>query len=75
MEKLRYYCPTDEVTIVRESTRANLYDAEIYLGSFPGEWSDEQIKMALDFANLAYDCGVKSGERAKATEIRQALGM
>lgn len=43
--------------------------------SFPESWTDDQIKIALDFANIAHDVGYKSGKSAKAREIREALGL
>ncbi len=41
----------------------------------PGEWTDEQIMIALDFANQAFERGVIFGRSEKAYEMRKALGM
>lgn len=42
---------------------------------FPIEWTDEQVKQALLFANYAYAQGWDAGASDKAREIRNALGV
>lgn len=42
---------------------------------FDEDWSDDQIWMALAFANKLYDAGVKIGKEDKAREIKRALGI
>lgn len=43
------------------------------LGRFPGSWTDEQVKIALNFANRIYRKGIEMGKWEKAREIRSAL--
>ena len=40
---------------------------------FPKDWTDEQIKLALLFANKLYAKGVERGKYLKAYEIRQVI--
>lgn len=51
----------------------NLFDEDGFVFSFPGDWTDEQVKVALRFANHSYDRGIRVGNRRKAQEIRAAL--
>jgi hypothetical protein len=41
---------------------------------FSQEWTDDQIRWAVVLANRAYQAGVDDGQKAKAAEIRNALG-
>lgn len=43
--------------------------------TFPVAWSDEQIRLALQFANKTYQLGVERGQGRKAAEIRACLGI
>lgn len=45
------------------------------LFSFPAEWTDKQIRLALSFANRAYVHGTQWGEIKKMRELRMALGV
>jgi len=49
-------------------------DGEV-LFAFSPEWTDSQIRKALEFANKAFDRGVTYGESIKTAEIRKALGI
>lgn len=48
-------------------------DHEIW--TFPVGWTQEQIMVALEFANHAYDKGVKVGMKRKQEEIKKVLGV
>lgn len=48
-------------------------DREIWM--FPSDWSSEQIMVALEFANNAYDKGVTEGMRRKQEQIKKVLGV
>lgn len=48
-------------------------DNEIW--TFPSGWSNEQIMVALEFANHAYDKGVNEGMRRKQEQIKKVLGV
>lgn len=73
-----FFIHAEDCDIERDSlhpTRsADLVDREggcIY--HFNENWSDDQIWMALDFANQLYEKGRKIGRAEKAREIRSAL--
>lgn len=77
-------CDRKDAAIIadeREETKGDkmLYDCDGYLlFVFPlaEGWEDEQmILRALDFANEAFERGVRVGRSDKAFEIRKALGM
>lgn len=51
----------------------NLFDRDGFVFSFPASWTDDQVKLALRFANYRYDRGVKVGKRRKVQEIRASL--
>lgn len=77
-------CPIDDCFISRseggpgnQEPTATLegQDDGVRIWSFPAEWSDDQIKLALSFANHAYARGVQVGLDRKAGEIRSALGL
>lgn len=64
-------CSIDRTT---ESTSALLRNSEgDVLQRFHPSWSDEQIFLALSFANRAYASGVAVGKWQKANEIKKAL--
>lgn len=75
MEKYR---DRGDCSIVRDHEKYKGYavlmdcDGEV-VRSFDGNWTDAQVFEALDFANRAFDAGVKHGQRKKAQEIRKAL--
>ncbi|MDA8093682.1 MAG: hypothetical protein M0T84_07165 [Betaproteobacteria bacterium] len=48
-------------------------DGEI-IERFDGDWTDEMVFKAIEFANRAHDIGFHRGEAAKAHAIRAALG-
>jgi len=79
---VKYCHPTDAKIIEdeREFTKGEklLYNCDgdiLFAFPGPGEWADEQIMMALDFANEAFAAGVRYGRTEKAYEVRKALGM
>ena len=41
----------------------------------PDEWTDAQIKLALEIANRFYAAGVSVGMQRKANEVRSCLGI
>ena len=45
------------------------------LGQLPAAWTDEDIKIAVRFANKAYSHGYDRGGRDKALDIQTALGL
>jgi len=45
------------------------------LFAFPSEWTTDQVMKALDFANEAFEKGIRYGRSDKAYEVRKALGM
>lgn len=58
------------------NAKAHLLNEEgMRLASFPNRWSDEDIIIALDFANRAYAQGVEAGQKAKAAEVRSVLNI
>jgi hypothetical protein len=58
------------------NNNAQLCDEEgMLLASFPSRWSDEDILIALEFANRAYAQGVEAGQKAKAAEVRSVLNI
>lgn len=55
---------------------AELYDSEgDKVWTFPAAFTDEQIMVALEFANHAYKFGIGIGAERKAEEIRRVLGV
>ncbi len=71
--------PTDDITIARDDPdypgMVAVFDDEgEHVWTFLGEWSDDQIKMAIDLANHAYATGYRLGGDNKAREIRLAIG-
>lgn len=46
-----------------------------FIFRFDKDWSDDQIKVAVDFANTAYAKGVATGAASKLREIQSALGV
>ena len=50
-------------------------DEEYSYFNFPESFTDEQIRIALRFANLAYAKGFSHGKDDKAREIRRVLGV
>lgn len=56
--------PTEGRSIV------NIFDEDGFVFSFPAGWTDDQVKVALRFANYGYDRGIKVGKRRKAQEIQ-----
>ena len=54
----------------------NLCDDEgMEVFRFPVSWSDEQVLLALRFANLLFDRGLRMGKLLKSQEIRSCLEM
>jgi hypothetical protein len=55
---------------------AELYDCEgEKVWDFPGSFTDEQIMVALAFANHTFKAGINIGVERKAEEIRRVLGV
>ncbi|MFZ5621145.1 MAG: hypothetical protein ACOY5W_09010 [Pseudomonadota bacterium] len=46
-----------------------------FLYRFDEDWTDDQIRTALSFANKAYGLGWRVGQEIKMREIRAALGI
>ncbi|MDD5305573.1 MAG: hypothetical protein PHS14_20940 [Elusimicrobia bacterium] len=57
-----------EIARLRNTEGDKLFD-------FPAAWTNDQIMIALDFANKAFERGLALGRADKAFEIRKALGM
>ena len=81
-----YYAHIEDCEIVRpdsawKSMRINglarlcANDEEFSYFNFPESFTDEQIEIALMFANSAYERGVEIGKDRKADEIKKALGL
>jgi hypothetical protein len=45
------------------------------LFAFPSDWTSDQVMKALDFANEAFERGIRYGRSDKAYEVRRALGI
>lgn len=75
------YCHPNDAAIEndkRENTAGErlLYNSdEDLLFAFPPDWTDDQVMKALDFANEAFEKGIRYGRSEVAFEIRKALGM
>ena len=53
-----------------------LYDCDgNKLYTFPGAMTNEQIMVAIDFANKIYSIGVETGKKQKLCQIQSALGI
>ena len=67
-------CSNDKATIDRESLMGSallLSDSGDVLAKFDALWSDDQIRVALDFANEAHSRGFLAGiESAKKTFVK-----
>lgn len=73
---MNVYAHQEECSIDRttEPTSALLRNCEgDVLQRFHPIWSDEQIFLALSFANRTYERGVAVGKWQKANEIKKAL--
>lgn len=51
----------------------NLFDKDGFVFRFPADWTDDQVKVALRFANQGYARGIQIGKRRKALELRTCL--
>lgn len=72
-------CPMNELLIDRHPgfrPNVGLFGEEQEpLGQLPFEWSDEDIRIAVQFANKAYSKGYEEGAMDKACDIRKVLGL
>ena len=70
-----YFVHKDDAFIQEESNTKVLRDNEegTRLYTFPISWTDEQIFIALEFANLTYSKGILYGKKLKAEEIRSVI--
>lgn len=75
------YARWDDSTVVRDGVGSDrglvtlVSEDRECLFQFPAEWTDEQIKYALAFANKAYAAGYSFGQFRKAAEVRAAIGV
>ena len=77
---MEYYRHKDDCNIDRDHPE---YPASAVLMDCDGEivcrfdedWTNDQIWMALAFANRAYDIGFHIGGNVKASEIRRVIGL
>ncbi|HCF2992620.1 TPA: hypothetical protein NIB67_006780 [Pseudomonas aeruginosa] len=73
------FCHECDAYIERDTStervpHAHLYDEEgTRLASFPARWSDEDILLALAFANRAFEHGVTAGKTHKIQELHRIL--
>lgn len=70
----RNHCTIDRNNDYSKGSAVLLDEEGEVLWCFPWEWSDDQVWLALDFANRAYDSGFSSGKFLQQFEIRKALG-
>jgi len=73
-------CDQQDLNICRDDpdypASAVAYDCDGYfLYRFDEDWTDDQIRTALSFANKAYGLGWREGQREKMREIRAALSI
>lgn len=74
------YCYKEDCHIERGERMgepvARLFDEEgDQKWTFPGDFTDEHIHDAIEFANKAYALGVEIGKERKAAEMRAVLGV
>lgn len=63
--------------VVRRPTEAIVYrEADsVAIASFPPDTTDESIKAAVNFADIAYDLGFSDGRDHQRSQLRRVAGL
>lgn len=73
---MQSYVYPEYAEISRVENAAVLFDSDgIRYFSFPADWTDLQIGIAISFANQAYRAGIESGKAETHQSIKKALGI
>ena len=72
---MKLYADVNHVKIIPLNEGKALVHEGITLKIFPSSWTDEQIRVAVGFANLAYSNGFIAGEKNKANSICKLLNL